>query len=136
MKNYFAKYLPVEGEIKEGDWVLYANSYFFVKNINNIGLLVTESDGDFRLNKSYCKKVKLFLCSRDIEVGDEIISPIKGSFGVVTEILSKFQCNTHKYKCIEMTTGCFKTVGEILTPNIKEGQEFTEKEIEYLTIES
>lgn len=61
MKQYFAKYLPVEGEIKEGDTyrvkgtekILVANKYFK------------------EMDQSLLEKVKLFLCSRDIQAGDE-----------------------------------------------------------------
>lgn len=56
--KYFAKCLPIEGEIKEGDHILINNI------IGIVGSAVEFFEG--------CKKVKLFLCSRDIQVGDEI----------------------------------------------------------------
>lgn len=62
MKTYFTKYLPVEGEIKEGDMVLDTLS----------GEIVCWWDGD-NWDK-HDKKVKLFLCSRDIQVGDSNIT--------------------------------------------------------------
>src|ERR1044072_816929 len=63
MKKYFAKYLPVEGEPKKGDWVNsngYINGEF--KTIQLDRDLYPEEIGKF-------KKVKLFLCSRDVQVG-------------------------------------------------------------------
>jgi len=65
MKKYFAKYLPVEGEIKEGDVYLciYDNSRF-------VGVAGKE---DLKIvNTDRYTKVKRVLCSRDIQVGDEI----------------------------------------------------------------
>jgi len=60
-KKYIAIYLPVEGEIKRGDKYLHPNGCIqqlskqvqldLLPNINKIG-----------------KLVKLFLCSRDIQV--------------------------------------------------------------------
>lgn len=59
LKPYFAKYLPVEGEIKEGDY------------IDTLGGVIQ------KLHKGeipfpFSKKHKLFLCSRDIQVGDKV----------------------------------------------------------------
>jgi hypothetical protein len=66
---------------------------------------------------------KLFLCSRDIQVGDTIT--YRGKEYTVTE---------DSLKTARVNTETYKVIGEILTPNIKEEQEFTKKEIEYLTI--
>ncbi len=63
MKTYFCKFLPVEGEIKEDDRyrvkgtdkVLIANKHFK------------------EIDQSLLEKVKLFLCSRDIQVGDKVL---------------------------------------------------------------
>lgn len=60
MKKYFTKYIPADGEIKEGDMVLDTLS----------GEIVCWWDGN-NWDK-YDKKVKLFLCSRDIQVGDTV----------------------------------------------------------------
>lgn len=67
MKQYFAKYLPVEGGIKIGDKfsldgeILIAEDILYApKTLNGeIKLLDTQKQLDAR------KKVKLFLCSRD-----------------------------------------------------------------------
>jgi len=60
-KKYFAKYLPVEGEIKE-DYMALNPSNNKIVRVNKACLknLVT----------SEWKKVKLFLCSKDIQVED------------------------------------------------------------------
>ncbi len=58
-KKYFAKYLPVEGEIKEGDLVT-----------NNVAIWEHKNSDKHKYGTH--KKVKLFLCSRDIQVGDKI----------------------------------------------------------------
>jgi hypothetical protein len=59
--KHFAKYLPVEGEIKEGDTVLLASCDEIYTYDKKVVTLVPRD-----------KKVKLFLCSRDIQVGDKI----------------------------------------------------------------
>jgi len=78
MKTYFAKYLPVEGEVKEGDkfvdnWTIDKSvrtciSFGSVKGF--IDPLITDSK-HLRSSPKNTKKVQLFLCSRDIQVGDK-----------------------------------------------------------------
>lgn len=116
MKKYFAKYLPVEGKIKEGD------------------LCIGEDEGGLRIHEckkiSYCekigcKKVKLFLCSRDIQVGDEYYN-------------EQFEFTKYPNKSIadsstEMVgeNGSYKVIGEI-SPDavwVKEGDKFDEDEV-------
>jgi hypothetical protein len=123
--KYKAKYLPVEGEIKKGD------KYRIGKSLG----LGTYEEGyigtaaiDFlsEAQKSQDAKIlKLFLISSNIKVGDKYKCP-------------KF-AGSHEYDDVERYAsepqeGSFKVIGEILTPGIKEGQEFTEKEVEFLTI--
>lgn len=121
-KPYFTKYLPVEGELQIGKY--YWNKQHLTGDLvaNHLHLKILQS-GKFQ-------PAKLFLCSRDIQVGDIAYN-------------DKFHpypngdlCDTNsKVMDHGMTTpDSFKVVGEVLTPNIKEGQEFTEKEIEFLTI--
>jgi hypothetical protein len=75
---------------------------------------------------------KLFLCSRDLQIGDRFIHPKYPKallHGVDPDIVESendlIYLKEHDY---------FKVVGEILTPGIKEGQEFTEKTLNYLNI--
>lgn len=68
--RYFAKYLPVEGEIKIGD-------YFFANQL--VRRCVDMKEGDYPYkdetgswhSKNWSKnRRQLFLCSRDIQIGD------------------------------------------------------------------
>lgn len=84
MSKYFAKFLPVEGEPKEiGD-------YYEIEK-GSVGVILEKTSKPFRFrtrgltgyfkdkeapdNILSQKKMKLFLCSKDIEVGDEIYLP-------------------------------------------------------------
>lgn len=80
MKKYFAKYLPVDGEIKKGDEYInseikvgeptYGKIYIGLPLVIEMGHKgVGYKDKDYF--RKYMRKVKLFLCSRDIQVGDE-----------------------------------------------------------------
>jgi len=55
-KLYFAKYRPVEGEIKEGETGISINNATYT-HFNHLG-------------KNYGKPARLFLCSRDIKPED------------------------------------------------------------------
>lgn len=108
--KFFAKYLPVEGEINIGDYVQYEGFTHYVSKA------VLES------YPTEVEKVKLFLCSRDIQVGDEIYTddPFWPQF-------TKLQYEQENKDMDEpRTTECFKVIGEI-SPNaiwVKEGDEF------------
>jgi hypothetical protein len=114
MKPYFAKYLPVEGEIKRGDKYLHPNGNFqqlsddvqlsLLPEINEIG-----------------KLVKLFLCSRDIQVGDKVFDTYSGLEVKVTE--QNFPSNASDF--------WVRVIGEI-SPEavwVKEGDEFNEEDV-------
>lgn len=119
-KLYFSKWLPVEGEIKQGDWMIGgAEDESFGQVWQNDNHFISPED----------KKVKLFLCTRDIKVGDSTFSFESNGFGPIGfhECADIQSCEMHN---------CISVIGEILTPGIKEGQEFTEKEIQNLTIKS
>lgn len=117
MKPYFAKYLPVEGEIEVGDYFVdeYKQIYKCTKKDNG----GTWGSGYSRsINLKLSKKVKLFLCSRDIQVGDEVTSYISGK-----KIKANLFPHTHPH--------FVKVIGEI-SPDatwVKEGQEFSEEEV-------
>lgn len=59
MKKYFAKWLTVEGTINKGDMFYHP---FSKTNMYSLGEDWVGTD---------CKLIKLFLCSRDIQVGDK-----------------------------------------------------------------
>lgn len=64
--KYFAKYLPVEGEIKKGDKLIDPT-------LDSLGVIeaLTDNEG-VKIKARGGSKVKLFLCSRDIKVGDRV----------------------------------------------------------------
>ena len=99
--KYFTKYLPVEGEIKEGDKYLFANRILsmtkeIIEKERSYLDMSDEELSNMDIREGRRIKVKLFLCSRD--------NP--------------------------------KQAQEILTEGIKEGQEFSEQEKNYLTLSS
>lgn len=127
MKPYFTKYLPVEGEIKVGDTVFsWHNSTLFI-----IGKVIridekeveTEDDGGFttysviQLNLNI-HKTKLFLCSRDIQVGDEFWMDEQHGPYIASENYISHPLN-------------YKKIGEISPAAIwvKESMEFDEDEL-------
>ena len=134
MKQYFAKYLPVEGEIKEGDYYITATDYQKVRKCED------RSWGTFEM----CKKVKLFLCSRDIQVGDNIWAwdssgndnNLVDDFGIVLSleyggVKVKPKNRTQEYIRYSKEE-VVKVVGEI-SPDatwFKEGDEFNEEEVQ------
>lgn len=133
MSKYFAKYLPVEGEIKEGDqFIDEYNHIYRCTKVTNGG---TYGSGYSRsINLRLSKKVKLFLCSRDIQVGDEFITTdaltkpldtksICTGINNDLEILDK-DCEDRGWNILRVG----KVIGEI-SPDatwVKEGDEFEE----------
>lgn len=134
-KPYFTKYLPVEGEIKEGDRALLGKT-----TITNI--IDKQYLAEIKKNKKMAdfKKVKLFLCSRDIQVGDTVRCLHNKTTGVVTKIVN--QANKKKGEVIldniihygerwfTVKSQLYKVIGEI-SPNaiwVKEADEFSEDE--------
>lgn len=128
-KLYFAKYLPAKGEIKDGQLGISVN-----------GALYTHHE---HLGKEYGKPVKLFLCSRDIQVGDRVINEsIRSKFDEFTVVERPEGYNLDFHIGI-YTDGTlmkepaylgspFKIIGAI-SPDalgyVKEGDEFDEEEI-------
>lgn len=131
--KYFAKYLPVEGEIKEGDAAVYLGSPG-----SSPVILSQFADFDYYNKKGFYKKVKLFLCSRDIQVGDKVWdiafnkfvdvekpTHTKGLFFINDCIL--IDENNLEY----MYERYLKVIGEVSPAAIwiKEGMEFDEDQI-------
>ena len=118
-KPYFTKYLPIEGEIKEGDYYVTAPDYQIVRKCED------RSWGTFEM----CKKVKLFLCSRDIQVGDKV----RMETGEELICYEKYGTLYTKgeYELEVFPDRDFKVIGEI-SPDalsyVKEGDEFEESE--------
>lgn len=126
--KYFAKYLPVEGEIKETD-----THFFNVKDNKLWSFKNHKHENVIELQEVYVdeyKRAKLFLCSRDIQVGDKI-RYFENPFVEVewTKHIDFSKSNTY--------TGAdkpdaFKVIGEV-SPDalsyVKEGDEFDEGQV-------
>lgn len=130
-KLYFAKYLPAKGEIKDGQLGISVN-----------GALYTHHE---HLGKEYGKPVKLFLCSRDIQVGDKVLCPMPyqndrlEEFIIVERpagynldmLVGIFSDGRQMTEPAYLNQSTFKVIGEI-SPEatwVKEGDEFDEEEI-------
>lgn len=121
MNNFFSKYIPVEGEIKEGDSWMAANGD--VVEGNTTGRML------YHANKSRQKKVKLFLCSMDIRKGDKVWHTIDGVFYDIIGIFEDISIVTIKGN--KLIKECVKVIGEISPESywVKEGDEFETKEV-------
>jgi hypothetical protein len=115
MKKYFAKYLPIEGEIQDRLRALYAPSH-----------------------KEYKAPVTLFLCSRDIQVGDKVtyMDNYHGVVEITNEPKALYQITTPEgihYIYKKDSVWVFKVIGEISSAArwIKEGDEFDEYQLLY-----
>ncbi len=64
MIRFFTKYLPVDGIITKGD-------YFLMGENKRVTLCEADKDAEYFTKEGY-QKVKLFLCSDDIQVGDNV----------------------------------------------------------------
>lgn len=132
-KPYFTKYLPVQGEIREGDIALYEAFGFGAVDFRHGSLhytsfpkpgTVTMPVGSLDDKRPY----KLFLCSRDIQVGDKV-------YGREEKVIDAGLCLAldcpDVYEAI--TSDHFKVIGEI-SPDalsyVKEGDEFDEEQVE------
>lgn len=122
MKPYFAKYVPVEEEIKEGDLYSCPHKGHALK-IDGLPLahppkMVICEYGQGGALCPDCYKVKLFLCSRDFESGDRVQK---------SDSLSKYwDLESQNDVRIAKEQGFFKVIGEI-SPDatwVKEGDEF------------
>lgn len=125
----FAKYLPVKGEIKKGD-------YFYDGSEN--GVFQAQIDME---QKGGCKKVKLFLCSRDISIGDKVRRPsgfserpdLEFTVNSIGERDGKklYKEGDENYHTKGTEENTYKVIGEI-SPDaiwVTEGMEFEDDEI-------
>lgn len=118
MSKYFTKYLPQKGEIKEGD--------YYIGGINNIPTKRIAGRDDNMANAK-CQKVELFLCSRDIQVGDEFLIDTPGlpmhlEKRICVDVVdpSKYNLDDNVLMYMINKTGahlkhgeCFKVIGEV-----------------------
>lgn len=161
MKKYFVKYLFVEGEIKEGDYfkttegallkcsgregeIVYGPKNGF------IGTFAKEQYTPYKMGNSgyYRNQIlfihNLFLCSRDIQVGERMYCETTRRYGKAATV-KRDKKNVITYISIlyedkpEQKTGwgifpdtALKVIGEIITPGIKEGQEYNENQVKVI----
>lgn len=133
-KPYFAKYLPTEEakekDIKHGDRV-YSPDKLYGQSVGEKGGIIT-FDSRIIYDLSYTDgipkwyRIGLFLCSRDIKVGDKVTwFPFDPEYG--PRVISNQQdielvLNSEK----EMTTHGYKVIG-LISPEatwVTEGMEF------------
>lgn len=123
--KYFAKYLPVEGEIKIGD-------KFFNKDNNQIQTADDDQvqEGVEYWGENLYRKAKLFLCSKDIQVGDSV-KWIHDLSQPEDKVLDETLYHWWTDHGVDKKDRFFKVLGEI-SPNatwVVENQEFDEEEI-------
>jgi len=135
MKPYFAKYLPVEGEIKSKEKFMWMDNNSL--DVADIELTPSIFKNQKELN---LKPVKLFLCSRDVKVGDTVYK--EPPFNTEYELKKQFvgmlwvtdldlENPNPTIVSKEPLKGYYKVIGEI-SPNakwVKEGDEFDNKEL-------
>lgn len=122
MRKYFTKYLPVEGEVQEGGKFLHTKT----------GLIETAIHVHGPHTHPH-KPVKLFLCSRDIQVGDKYFNTDYNlyrtalKFAATSPDLVYFDEST----VFDYREDCIKVVGEV-SPDavwVTEGMEFDETDL-------
>ncbi len=132
MRKYFTKYLPVEGEIFQN------NQFLFKGNLYKAGQIDQDRIEDFNHDKTFplsqCKKVKLFLCTSEIKVGDSYfwsqnLSEIRIAKSIENGFVSTGQEATSMHTPV--TNGNFKVLGEV-SPEavwVTDRMEFNEHEV-------
>jgi len=122
---YFAKYLPVEENLEKGNSYIRKSSPWNIYHNFKYSLQI--------LDMQELQKVKLFLCSKDIKVGDRtnngIIEKIEGNF---SEEIWCIKDGIGKYHIKEST---FKIIGEV-SPEavwVKEEMKFNDEDIAWIS---
>jgi len=133
-KPYFANYLPVEGELKEGDW--YKSKFRTENKFFHYEQWKDDRTTYFGNNpkEDVLFKVKLFLCSKDIKLYDEVYNPILEKYETVIKDLWEGG-NRAPETCTDFQEveqcGSFKVIGEISSAAVwvTDGMEFDKDEI-------
>lgn len=137
-KDYFVKYLLVDGEIKKGDYFVNLNddeTYGEVEKLT-IDDFSDYADCDWTDN---CKKVELFLCSRLLKSGDKVMVESDKN---ITRTIDHFEAILPSGVFVftdgtfAHTSQVFKVLGRV-SPNaiwVNEGDEFDEKDTERYVI--
>jgi hypothetical protein len=137
MSKYFTKYLPVEGEIKKGVLTNKGTvlKSMFIPNKEILWITDTILDGkcvdseDDCFQPHYLTPIKLFICSRDIQVGDKVQTKNPDNGEEVYCII-----NTEEELEEWIEDKAFKVIGEV-SPEatwVKEGMEFEEDNVQIL----
>lgn len=149
-KSYFTKWLPEDGEKKTANYLLYKGlAYRHTPILNNkddkIYTFITNmyEKGGYHEKWEDVTPCKLFLCSRDVKVGDEVIKLAgtvdegKGTIVQLGETVVRLKLNDLDENNEPIIAGyqmksIIKVIGE-KSPEatwVKEGDEFDESEIE------
>ena len=118
MKQYFCKYIPVEGEEKRKTGSTVSNE---------VGICLREEDGGY----DYYQKVELSLCSRDVQIGDEFNNTEIPNKVYTADIIDEKFIECYKHDCCVPKQYCYKVIGSI-SPDavwVTEGMEFDEDEV-------
>lgn len=134
--KYFTKYLPVPGEIKEGDTFVCATPHgdkYTASSIKN-GYVYT-SPLSFRFRVRDCIVLKQFLCSKDIQIGDKLKECLEDNVErTVDHFETVLPMGIYVFTDSEFVhiAQAFKVIGEVSPAAIwvKEGMEFEEDDIE------
>lgn len=144
MKLYFAKYLPVEPDGKRKDML---NHKIRIKKDRRLGKIINTGvdtgmyftemdDGERDYDEMYdWDFVKLFLCSRDIQVGDKI--SFEGDESTIN-LLHYCEDERHLQRLKKSETPFFSVIGEISSDAlsyVKEGDEFDEDEVLFTSVD-
>lgn len=74
-KKYFTKYVPTDGEVKKGDLVREPNGKIYVAGEfgEDTGFsYLYNLDGSFYDSSDFFDKIKLVVCTKEINIGDEV----------------------------------------------------------------
>lgn len=141
MKPYFTKYIPVEEEIEDDNFFLTPDGRISQckQVLESMPATIMNYNGE-TWKEDELKKVKLFLCSRDMQVGDRLTDTYgkneyiyegfdeKGNYFVTNTTFPYGNCSKQYFD------DCFlKLIGEI-SPEatwVKEGDEFDDSQIAY-----
>lgn len=125
MSKYFAKWLDVKKKVKNGEYginvkcILPDHGNYVYKDVSIEYDTIVIQGNKTLFDKKYAKKVQLFLCSRDIQIGDHYQwQDSDSSIG-------------HGIKITAVSPDAYKIIGPI-SPEaewVKEGDEFEENQV-------
>lgn len=152
-ERFFTKHLPVQGDVKEANHVFYNNDIYRVcKDVDNEidhAIIVDEDEREdyLRIPWHELTSAKLFLCSTEVCEKDNFrIHYDSGRISSQTHTCARAESMQDRGDMIVYTkngtdylvpeANCIKILGEVLTPDVRGGLTFTEKQSKYLTLKS